>query len=213
MYMKKIDFKPILITIGLILFQSVIYLISKILEGDPHLIGNNIDLRIPFNVYAIIPYCIWYVMLFIVPYIIYKKDKSIFSKYCLTYIFMTLVANIIFVIYPTTVVRPPIEGNSIIDLIARFIFWIDTPILNCFPSLHCAISMLWILFTYNLKNTNIYFKLFVFIMSVTIMASTLILKQHVFIDLVSGDVIATVIYIVIMCENKLTKRFKELLKF
>ncbi len=213
MYMKKIDFKPILITIGLILFQSVIYLISKILEGDPHLIGNNIDLRIPFNVYAIIPYCIWYIMLFVVPYIIYKKDKSIFSKYCLTYIFMTLVANIIFVAYPTTVVRPPIEGNSIIDLIARFIFWIDTPILNCFPSLHCAISMLWILFTYNLKNTNIYFKLFVFIMSVTIMASTLILKQHVFIDLVSGDIIATVIYIVIMCENKLTKRFKELLKF
>jgi membrane-associated phospholipid phosphatase len=125
---------------------------------------------------------------------------------------MTLVANIIFVAYPTTVVRPPIEGNSIIDLIARFIFWIDTPILNCFPSLHCAISMLWILFTYNLKNTNIYFKLFVFIMSVTIMASTLILKQHVFIDLVSGDIIATCIYFIIIKDNKLTNKFKKLLK-
>ncbi len=210
--MKKIEFKPILVTIGLIAFQSFCYLITKLIEGDPHLIGNSIDLQIPFNIYAIIPYCIWYILLFIVPYVLYKKDKTLFSKYCLTYIFMTIVANIIFVIYPTTVVRPVIEGSSFIELITRFIFWIDTPILNCFPSLHCAISMLWILFITTSKNTNIYFKLFIFIISITIMASTLILKQHVFIDLVSGDIIATVIYIVVCCENKLTKKVKELLK-
>ena len=212
MFMKKLELKPILITIGLIAFQGLIYLLTKLLEGEPHLIGNSIDLKIPFNVYAIIPYCLWYILLFLIPYILYKKDKTVFSKYCLSYIFMSLIANIIFVIYPTTVIRPEIEGKSFIELITRFVFWIDTPILNCFPSLHCAISMLWILFIYKLKETNIYFKIFVFIASITIMASTLILKQHVFIDLVSGDIIATTIYVVITCENKLTKRFKELLK-
>ena len=213
MKMKKIELKPIFITIGLIIFQSFCYLISKLLEGQPHIIGNIIDQKISFNIYAIIPYCIWYVMLFLVPYIIYKKDKNKFSKYCLSYVVVTIIANIIFVIYPTTVIRPIVTGNSLIELLTRFIFWIDTPILNCFPSLHCAMSMLWLLYILSMKQSNIYEKILIPIMSIIIMLSTLIIKQHVFIDLVSGDIIATVVFIIFMFDKKLTNKFKKLLNF
>ena len=44
------------------------------------------------------------------------------------------------------------------------------------------------------------------------MASTLLIKQHVFIDLISGDIIATMVFIVINYENKLTKKVKQLVK-
>ncbi len=212
MFMKKIELKPIIIVICLIMFQGLCYLISKQLEGTPHLIGSLIDQKIPFSIYAIIPYCTWYFMLFIVPYIIYKKDKTKFSKYCITYILMTIVANIIFVIYPTTVNRPIVEGASIIELLTRLIFWIDTPVLNCFPSLHCAISMLWILFIFNIKESTNKEKMIITTISILIMLSTLYLKQHVFIDLVSGDIIATCIYFIIIKDNKLTNKFKKLLK-
>ena len=211
--MKKIDFKPIIITIGLLIFQAFIYLLTKLLEGDPHIIGNSIDSKIPFSIYAIIPYCIWYFMLFIVPYIIYKRDKNIFTKYCISFICITLVSNILFVIYPTTVanVRPTITGNSILELIARFIFWIDTPPINCFPSLHCGISMLWLLYILYIKQTNIYEKIIIPIISILIMISTLCIKQHVFIDLVSGDIIAIIIFTTIIYEKNLTNKFKKLL--
>ena len=62
--MKKIEVKPILISLCLIIFQSLIYLISKQIQGTPNIIGGVIDNKIPFIVYFIIPYVIWYLMLF-----------------------------------------------------------------------------------------------------------------------------------------------------
>lgn len=211
--MKKIEYKPLIISMILIAIQGIFYLIAKSLEGEPHLIGNIIDQKTPFIIYAIIPYCIWYIMLFLVPYILYKKDKTNFSKYCLAYIFTVLLADIIFIIYPTTVIRPTVEGTNIIESLTKFIFLIDTPILNCFPSLHCAISMLWILYIFTIKEANIYEKVFVTIISILIMLSTLFLKQHVLIDLISGDILATIAYIILRYDNKITNKTKKLLKF
>lgn len=209
--MKKIEVKPILISLCLIIFQSIIYLITKVVQGTPHLIGNIIDDKIPFVVYFIIPYCIWYLMLFIIPYIFYKKDKNLFIKYILSYIIITISANLIFLIYPTTVIRPCLDGNNIFYLITKLIYEIDTPILNCFPSLHCGISMLWILFITKLKNENIT-KILTITISIIIMLSTLFIKQHVFIDLLSGTAIAAIIYLFLIKEKKFTNEVKELLK-
>ena len=74
--MKKIEKKPLLIAIALILIQSMGYLITKFFEGTPHLISNAIDAKIPFSIYAVIPYSSWFFLLIIVPYILYKKDKN-----------------------------------------------------------------------------------------------------------------------------------------
>ena len=108
--MKRINLKPIIITTILIVIQATCYLIAKALEGEANLIGNAFDDNTPFIIYAIIPYCIWYIMLFIVPYILYKRDSVKFSKYCLSYIFVALISSIIFIIYPTTIYRLVIEG-------------------------------------------------------------------------------------------------------
>lgn len=209
--MKKIEVKPILISLCLIIFQSLIYLISKQIQGTPNIIGGVIDNKIPFIVYFIIPYVIWYLMLFIVPYILYKKDKNIFTKYILSYIIITIISNIIFIIYPTTVLRENLNGTNIFYIITKFIYQIDTPALNCFPSLHCGISMLWILFITNIKKAN-KIKISIIIISILIMLSTLFIKQHVFIDLISGNIIAILIYLFINKTNKLTTKTKELLK-
>ena len=66
--MKKIEYKPIILTVALIVFQSLCYFISKILGGNPTLIGGVIDNKIPFNIWFIIPYCIWYLLIFLIPY-------------------------------------------------------------------------------------------------------------------------------------------------
>lgn len=210
--MKKIKFKPIFIAAGLIAFQSVCYFISKLLQAEPNLIGGLIDDRIPFNIYFIIPYTFWYFMLFIIPYYIYQRDKTLFTKYVLANAIITVISNIIFVAYPTTVLRPDVTGSSILELLTRLIFFIDTPIQNCFPSMHCAYSMIWLLFICTMKKSSTGFKIFTSLTSLTIMASTLVIKQHVFIDFVSGDLIALIVFLIIYKENKLTNKAKELLK-
>ncbi len=58
MCMKNIELKPILAAIILIIFQCVLFWTAKMIEGTPHLIGNAIDNKIPFNIWFIIPYTI-----------------------------------------------------------------------------------------------------------------------------------------------------------
>lgn len=210
--MKKIEIKPLLLSLGLVIFQSSLYALSKLLQSSPTLIGNVIDSKIPFNIYFIIPYAIWYLMLFIIPYIYYKKDKKLFTKYFLSYIFMTVIANIIFVAFPTTVNRPEVTGTNIIELLTRLIFWVDTPILNCFPSLHCAIAFAWILFTTTSKNINTKTKIITSIISLTIIYSTLAVKQHVVIDAISGILLASIVFLYLYFESKLTDKTKKILK-
>ena len=209
--MKKIEYKPLILTVALIVFQSFCYFVSKFFEGNPNLIGGVIDSKIPFNVGFIIPYCIWYLLIFLIPYYLYKKDKNIFTKYIISYLFCTVIANIIFIIYPTYVDRPIVIGNSILELITRIVFWVDTPAQNCFPSLHCAVSMLFILYMFECKKCPLYLKILTLIISILIMIATLYTKQHVFIDLLSGDILAIVSYIIVNNLKKIKKKVKELL--
>ena len=211
MYVKKIEYKPLILTVALIVFQSFCYFVSKFFEGNPNLIGGVIDSKIPFNVWFIIPYCIWYLLIFLIPYYLYKKDKNIFTKYIISYLFCTVIANIIFIIYPTYVDRPIVIGNSILELMARIVFWVDTPAQNCFPSLHCAVSMLFILYMFECKKCPLYLKILTLIISILIMIATLYTKQHVFIDLLSGDILAIVSYIIVNNLKKANKKVKELL--
>ncbi len=208
--MKKIEVKPLIVALLLIIFQSILYALSKVFCVTPHLIGNSIDDKIPFVLVFILPYVFWYLMLFIMPYKMYQKDKTNFYKYIITTILIVVIANIIFICYPTIVNRPELSGNNILILLTKFIYSIDTPALNCFPSLHCGFSMLFILHICTSRKQSNSFKIFTLISSILVMASTLLIKQHVFIDLVAGDILATIIYLIIRKDIKLTKKVKQL---
>ncbi len=207
--MKKIEFKPLILTIVLIAFQSLCYFVSKLFGGNPHLIGSFIDDKIPFNMWFIIPYCIWYVLIFLIPYYIYKKDKDLFVRYIVSYTLCTVVANIIFIVYPTYVDRPIVSGNGVLEFITKVVFAVDTPPQNCFPSLHCAVSMLFVLYMFRCKECSLPSKVITFIIAIMIMVGTLFVKQHVLIDLISGDVIALFIYLVVSKID--VSKIKELL--
>lgn len=205
--LEKIEIKPIITTISLVCIQSILYFISKLLQGDLNLVGNVIDTKIPFLPVFFIPYCIWYLMIFIIPYYLYCKDKDKYIKYTMAYILCSMIGNIVFISYPSTVARPTVTGTDIFSLIAKFIYWIDTPT-NCFPSLHCAISMLFILYICESKNTNIITKISVCIISILIMLSTLFTKQHVVVDFISGDILALIVYLIVKQSKKLPNYIK-----
>ncbi len=209
--MKKIDKKPIIILIILILFQTLLYLLSKTLQTNPHLLGNVIDEKIPFINIFIIPYASWYILLFLIPYLFYKTDKNVFTKYILCFLLTIIICNIIFIIYPTIVVRPIIQNTNIINVFVNIAYKIDTPALNCFPSIHCAVCMMWLLYSLENKNLNKKYKISIVIISILIMLSTLFIKQHVFIDLISGDILVLLIYLFLKNKVKTVNKFKKML--
>ncbi len=195
--MKEVKIKPLLITLLTIIIQSICYGAAKLLQGNPTLIGNMIDTKIPFIIYFIIPYTLWYFLIFIIPYIFYIKNKQTFIKYTLSFLIMSLISNIIFIVFPTTIARPVIENKGFFNIITNIVYGIDNPATNCFPSLHCATSFIWILYSITMKELKKYQKILIIIMSLLIIVGTLFIKQHVFIDAIGGIVLSIIVFLII----------------
>ncbi|MDD6272080.1 MAG: phosphatase PAP2 family protein [bacterium] len=210
--MKKIDKKPLIITICLIVFQTICYKASVLISGQPTLIGGYIDERIPFNVYFIIPYVIWYLMLVLVPYYIYIHDKDNFIRYQTSFVLSIIISNIIYIIFPSTIVRAEITTTGILETITKIIYAIDTPVRNCCPSIHCAFSLSYILYSYTTKKSNKFINIIITILSLLIMASTMLIKQHVFIDFISGCILSLIVFLIVLENDYLFNKFKKLFK-
>lgn len=104
-----------------------------------------------------------------------------------------LICMLFFNFLPTTNVRPEVVGSGVSAYLMRFIFWIDSPT-NLFPSIHCFIAWLG---TRQLFETKRYkHKVILCIActlgSVLVFLSTLFTKQHVFVDVVAGILVAEV---------------------
>ena len=185
---------------------------ARLFQSNFNLIGNTIDKQTPFSYFAIIPYYIWFILLLFVPYYYYKKDKLTLCKYAASYIMCVLIADIIFIAYPTIIERPVVEIKGLLSFMTWFIYWVDNPPINCLPSLHCAISMLYILTAFSSKYVSTRFKVIITILGILVMVSTLVIKQHVLIDLITGDIIMTVCFLIV-CNNKyILSKTKKLLK-
>ena len=192
----KEKYKPLLYCISLVIYQSILYFIAKLSPFNITLIGSNLDNKIPFIDEFIYFYISWYLMLFVVPYLIYKKDKDIFKKYLITIIACNTFVFFIYFLYPTTINRPNIIVKDITSFITYFIYKIDTPALNCFPSMHCIISFIY-MYIVIFENKFSKYRLVIITWSSLIILSTLFVKQHVLLDVLGAFVISLVIYFVV----------------
>lgn len=209
--MKK-NYKVLLLIIFLVGYQSILYLISKLTPLKMTMLSSGIDSKIPFISYFIYFYIFWYIMLLAVPYLLYIFDKNSFCKYFTSSFICITIAFFIYSLFPTSMVRADIEGAGITNFIVKFIYFIDTPVMNCFPSMHCILSFLFIYSSLTCQNMPNWCKGSISILSLLVVASTLFVKQHVLLDVVSAFIISSVIYFVFLkieflntfCMNKLT---------
>lgn len=199
--MKK-NYKLFLTIAFLVIYQSLLYLISKLTPIKATILTSTIDSRIPFIPYFIYFYILWYVMLFIVPYLLYKSDKEIFKKYFVSTFISITIAGLIYIFSPTSIVRASINGSGITNFIVKFIYLIDTPVMNCFPSMHCIISFLFIFSVIGCRNLSNKYKWVISILSCLIVISTLLVKQHVVVDVISGFIISSFVYFIV-CKTKI----------
>lgn len=196
--LKKIDVKAFVIIIGLIIFEAIIFFLTKPFLQEPLVLGSALDDKIPFIPHFIWIYVFWYFMLFAVPYYLAKKDSYCFCKYIMTYIITTVISGIIFVAFPNTVVRANIQGTDIASTLVKIIYFLDTPNINCFPSIHCLYSFLFIFGIFNIKGeVPSWIKTIITILSILVVFSTLFIKQHVIYDAIGSFVIGIVVWVIV----------------
>mgnify|MGYP002586420116 FL=1 len=175
--------------------NAFLYFIVKQFIPSYHLITLNIDDKMLLVPFFIIFYSIWYPYLFVVFYFIFKKDKGKFKSLIKKSILCAVIADLCFVIYPTMVSRPEVNGfNSLVSLMLYITYITDIPV-NCFPSLHCTFALLVMYAVTFDKNMNKVFRIIVGIISPLICLSTVLVKQHSVIDVVGALFLSCIIYV------------------
>lgn len=195
---KQINLKLILVILGLVIYEAFIFFLTKPFIQNPYVLGNDLDTKIPFVSHFVWIYVFWYTMLFWVPYYIFCKNKESFYKYCLTFVISTLIAGIIFVSFPNTVVRANIVDNNLSSSIVKIIYALDDPGINCLPSIHCLYSFLFIFAIMDTKsNSPKWMKILVITLSILVVLSTLFIKQHVLYDAIAAFGIGIIVWVII----------------
>ncbi len=153
--------------------------------ANAHIIKLWIDDWIPLVPIFSIPYILYIPFLAItLGYFVFFTE--LYQAISISFIFCIGVASIIYFFYQTTVPRPEITGTDVFSKMVLYIYSKDHPY-NCFPSLHTALSVLsflyWIQVFPNLK-----WSMGAFVLSILI--STVTLKQHYIPDVISGILLA-----------------------
>lgn len=96
-----------------------------------------------------------------------------------------LLCGVIFLVLPTTNIRPEFTGGGVSTWLLGLIYQMDPP-LDLFPSIHCLES--WVCFRGVLGDRRIpkWYQCFSGIFAVLVFLSTLFTRQHVIADVVAG---------------------------
>lgn len=213
MYMKYLKNKKFLISIGILLIsQAFLYWFLKFFQTNPHYINYPLDQKIPFIPNFIYIYNTFYPFIFLAFLYLFQKDETNYMKGIIAGVIGFLICDIIFLCYPTIMLRPPIpETNFLTNFILKVTFFFDTPALNCFPSIHCLFCFQIIynfIFTKHIKPK---IKISFIIYSLLIILSTVLVKQHYFFDIISAlliCIIANLIEDTIKIYNKLKPKIE-----
>ncbi len=172
---------------------SLTYPILNQYRGDTNSVFTFMDNLIPFNKYFILPYTSWYVFIAIFSAILCIVDRERYFKLLITLNIGMISCYVIYYFYPTYVPRPMITGTDFLSNLVLKLYEADNPY-NCFPSIHVLNSTLIALYTYESEKVHKFAKSICYIVAVSIIISTMFVKQHYFADVIASIVFALILY-------------------
>ncbi len=180
----KYAYIPLLVAV---LLNTLVYNGSKLITNPlfHYDFSTLIDSFIPFCSIFILVYILAYVQWIVGYIVISREDKETCYYYMSAEGIAKLFCLFFFFIIPTTIVRPDILGNGILDTLTKFIYSMDEPV-NLFPSIHCLESWMCFRGSMHLKSVSKTYKWVMFVFSILVCLSTVFVKQHVFVDIIGG---------------------------
>ena len=185
---NNIDFKLFL----LFILSVPVYQLLNRPFGKFYNLFSSIDKRIPVVPSFILVYHSWMLFLLSNLVLFYRKDRKNF-RLTLSHLFLgQWAAYITFAAFKTKVPRIPPIGNSFFENLIRFTYKIDNPY-AAFPSIHAMTTFI-LIFSIIRSKLKLEYKAFSVFYSLLIIASTVLIGQHVFLDLLGGFVYTLVLY-------------------
>lgn len=121
-----------------------------------------------------------------------RNDPDTFYRFVAADMISRLVCGIIFMVFPTTNVRPEVTGTGFSVFLLQFLYGLDQPT-NLFPSIHCLVS--WFCYTgiRGRKEVPAWYRAFSCIFALLVVLSTQFTKQHYIADAIAGVLLAEVL--------------------
>ncbi|MEY4744603.1 MAG: hypothetical protein RL272_548 [Candidatus Parcubacteria bacterium] len=153
---------------------------------DPlHVMALPLDWLIPLVPAFSIPYLLYLPYLFFTAaYGILATDQ--WKRVTASFLVAQIAACVAYVAYQTHVPRPAVPDDALFGNLLRFIYSYDQPY-NTFPSLHAAHSLISL---YWWRRMNVRWFRAAAALTALILLSTVLLKQHVLLDVSAGAALA-----------------------
>ena len=175
--------------LALILFA--LYLPIDSPKGHIYSFKTFIDDLIPLWTPSVAIYISYFIFLLITWFYFFKSGRPIISNtILLSVIFACILSYAFYFAFQNIVIGPKIEVKNIFDSVYMWMHF-NIPPYNAFPSLHVAISLICSAGYFAIKSK---YKLAMAIWALLIILSTLLAKQHYFLDAIGGAFVAAVSY-------------------
>ena len=189
--------KKFVVSSGLVLgIQAVLYWLLKLFQYNYSTFYLSIDHTIPFVKYFVYIYDMFYPFMFLGLYIIYKHNKKIYKDTLKCLVIGFVISDIIFLLYPTIIIRPDVKIDSLTNLVLYLTYYFDTPAINCFPSIHCLFMFQLIFSTIRLDISKIK-KILIISFAYLVILSTLFIKQHYVMDAIVAFIICLIVNLIV----------------
>ncbi|MCQ2565859.1 MAG: phosphatidylserine decarboxylase [Clostridia bacterium] len=210
---QKIDrFAPQAVRIQLLVLliaQIVSYYGARLLTAGRRLrcMAIPLDYKIPVMPWTVVVYLAAFVFWAAAYTIILRNDdgRRLFFR---AEIGGKLICGIIYLIIPTTFARPQLAGNGFFTLLLRLLYAADSPE-QLFPSIHCYVSWMCVIGMRGNKKISRKCRIFTIVMAVMICLSTLTTKQHVIVDVISGILLAEVMWLIVRMSRDPRRAFMD----
>lgn len=162
-------------------------------NGTKYTLGIGLDKIIPFLPEWVVLYVASYLFWVLVALIIANLGKKYFYRYLSSATVVFILSAIIFLAFPTTIQTPEIAGNGFFEKIVKMIYSTDKPY-NLFPSFHCVMSYLPFCVVREKKDWSWWYKGSILLTSILVFCSTVLIKQHFFVDILGGIAICEIVW-------------------
>lgn len=177
------------------LWNALVYLGSRLITGQWHHydMTTRVDRLIPFLPWTVLVYFGCYLLWVANFFLCSTRGREERYRFFCADAMAKAVCLLIFILLPTTNVRPEVVGETGGDVLMRLLYRVDAAD-NLFPSIHCLISWLCWLGVKGKRDIPALYRHFSLAAAVAVCISTLTTRQHVIVDVVSGVLLAEVCY-------------------
>jgi membrane-associated phospholipid phosphatase len=177
----------VLAALGIVSFIAVFYVVPMHLHfvRPTPLVPTAVDRAVPFLEWTIWIYVSYFVILF-VPFVV-CRDEARVMRVLRALALNSVLAGAVFLAWPTQLAVQQPSGEGLTGLLWRALLTVDRPS-NCVPSLHVANACVC---AFVLRDEGIAWRYSAPVWLALIVLSTLTTKQHYFIDIAAGVLLAT----------------------